>query len=161
MSRVVCARASGVMASSAVPVAASASAVVFTTSGTGVAGTALNSVTEPTQSAHSFGASAAESDRAKNDAVTARKIRFMSAGLKGLMLLNPSSGVKLPPELEGAARDAGLEVVRLDGSTDCVALVRSRMNEGRRLFVAAGGDGTVNHLVQPLVNTEGVLAVIP
>ena len=77
------------------------------------------------------------------------------------MLLNPSSGVKLPPELEGAARDAGLEVVRLDKTIDCDALVRSRMNEGRRLFVAAGGDGTVNHLVQPLVNSEGMLAVIP
>ena len=77
------------------------------------------------------------------------------------MLLNPSSGVKLPPELEEAARDAGLEVVRLDADTDCAALVRSRMNEGRRLFVAAGGDGTVNHVVQGLVNTEGVLGVIP
>ena len=77
------------------------------------------------------------------------------------MLLNPSSGVKLPPELEGTARDAGLEVIHLDKTIECDALVRSRMNEGRRLFVAAGGDGTVNHLVQPLVNSEGVLAVIP
>jgi diacylglycerol kinase family enzyme len=85
----------------------------------------------------------------------------MSAGLKGLMLLNPSSGVNLPPVLEEAARDAGLEVVRLGDGVDCTALVRSRMNEGLRLFVAAGGDGTVNHLVQPLVNTDGVLGVIP
>ena len=77
------------------------------------------------------------------------------------MLLNPSSGVKLPPELEEAARDAGLEVVRLGDGVDCAALVRSRMNEGRRLFVAAGGDGTVNHVIQALVNTEGVLGVIP
>jgi len=77
------------------------------------------------------------------------------------MLLNPSSGVKLPPGLGDAARDAGLEVVRLAATVDYPALVRARMNEGRRLFVAAGGDGTVNHLVQALVNTEGVLGVIP
>src|SRR5437762_1296099 len=156
MSRVVCARIAGVIASRAVPVSASLSRLVLAMSGTGVAGMALSSVTDPTQSVHSFGASAAKSDRATNDAVTARMIRFMSAGLKGLMLLNPSSGAKLPPELEEAAREAGLEVVRLDADTDCAALVRSRMNEGRRLFVAAGGDGTVNHVVQGLVNTEGV-----
>lgn len=77
------------------------------------------------------------------------------------MLLNPSSGVKLPAALEEAARDAGLEVLRLDARVDCAALVRSRMNEGRRLFVAAGGDGTVNHVIQALVNTDAVLGVIP
>jgi diacylglycerol kinase family enzyme len=85
----------------------------------------------------------------------------MSEGLKGLMLLNPASGVKLPPELEGTAREAGLEVIRLDGTVDCAALIRMRMNEGRRLFVAAGGDGTVNHAVQALANTDAVLGVIP
>jgi diacylglycerol kinase family enzyme len=85
----------------------------------------------------------------------------MSAGLKGLMLLNPSSGLKLPQELEDAARGAGLEVVRLTAAVDCHALVRARMNEGRRLFVAAGGDGTVNHVVQALVNSDGVLGVVP
>ena len=77
------------------------------------------------------------------------------------MLLNPTSGVKLPPGLEAAASDAGLEVVRLAPGLDCAALVRSRMAEGRRLFVAAGGDGTVNHVVQALVHTDAVLGVIP
>jgi diacylglycerol kinase family enzyme len=89
----------------------------------------------------------------------------MSEGLKGLMLLNPSSGVKLPPaeaaSLEGAAREAGLEVIHLSPDLDCHALIRERMQEGRRLFVAAGGDGTVNNVIQPLVHTDAVLAVIP
>src|SRR5882724_11577387 len=110
MRSVVCARPSAVIASSAAPVVPRSPRDVLAISGTGVAATALSSVTAPTQSVHSFGASAAKSDRANNDAVTARKIRFMSAALKGLMLLNPSSGVKLPAELEEAARDAGLEV---------------------------------------------------
>jgi diacylglycerol kinase family enzyme len=85
----------------------------------------------------------------------------MAEGLKGLMLLNPTSGVKLPPGLETAASDAGLEVVRLGADLDCAALVRSRMAEGRRLFVAAGGDGTVNHVIQPLVHSDAVLGVVP
>ena len=77
------------------------------------------------------------------------------------MLLNPTSGVNLPAGLEGAASDAGLEVVRLGADLDCAELIRARMAEGRRLFVAAGGDGTVNHVVQPLVHTDAVLGVIP
>jgi diacylglycerol kinase family enzyme len=35
------------------------------------------------------------------------------------------------------------------------------MREGSRLFVAAGGDGTINHVIQPLVHSEATLAVIP
>src|SRR5205807_1243116 len=144
-----------------VPAVAKSSCRTRASSGTGVAGAVARSVMAPTHNVHSFGASAAKSDREDSNTVTTRKIRFMSAGLKGLMLLNPSSGVKLPPGLGDAARDAGLEVVRLAATVDYPALVRARMNEGRRLFVAAGGDGTVNHLVQALVNTEGVLGVIP
>src|SRR5438045_1445938 len=153
MSRVVCARIAGVIASRAVPVSASLSRLVLAMSGTGVAGMALSSVTDPTQSVHSFGASAAKSDRATNDAVTARMIRFMSAGLKGLMLLNPSSGVKLPPEeilaLESSAAAAGLEVLRIAPGVDCTAVIRDRINAGRRLFVAAGGARTVNAGIRP------------
>jgi diacylglycerol kinase family enzyme len=89
----------------------------------------------------------------------------MAEGLKGLMLLNPSSGVKLPPaeveSLQAAAREAGLEVVPVSRDLDCPALIRERMREGRRLFVAAGGDGTVNNVVQALVHTDAVLGVIP
>ena len=81
------------------------------------------------------------------------------------MLLNPSSGVKLPPAeiaaLETAATDAGLEILRLGPDVDCASVIRERMREGRRLFVAAGGDGTVNAAIQPIVNTDAVLGVIP
>ncbi|HEV7484265.1 MAG TPA: YegS/Rv2252/BmrU family lipid kinase [Thermoanaerobaculia bacterium] len=84
---------------------------------------------------------------------------------KGVMFFNPSSGVKLPPSelsaIEQSASDAGLEVVRVTRDLDCAALIRDRLREGRRLFVAAGGDGTINTVIQPLINTDAILGVIP
>jgi diacylglycerol kinase family enzyme len=81
------------------------------------------------------------------------------------MFLNPSSGAKLSDEelrtLESAARSEGLEVVRVAAGVDILETIRRRLSEGRRLFVAAGGDGTVNHVLQPLVQTEAHLGVIP
>jgi YegS/Rv2252/BmrU family lipid kinase len=81
------------------------------------------------------------------------------------MFFNPSSGVKTPPAelsaLEQAANDAGLEVVHVAQGLDCVSLIRDRMREGTRLFVAAGGDGTINAVIQPLVHTDAILGVIP
>lgn len=84
----------------------------------------------------------------------------------GLLFFNPSSGVRLPPAgaaaLEQAAADAGLEVHRLTTELDIGAVVRERLRLGRCLVVAAGGDGTINHVIQPLVNNpEATLAVIP
>jgi YegS/Rv2252/BmrU family lipid kinase len=81
------------------------------------------------------------------------------------MFFNPSSGVKTSPAdlaaLEQAANDAGLEVVRVTRNLDCASLIRERMREGTRLFVAAGGDGTINSVIQPLVHTDAILGVIP
>src|SRR5260370_14437891 len=42
-----------------------------------------------------------------------------------------------------------------------MSLIRDRMLEGPRLFVAAGGDGTINAIIQPLIHTDAVLGVIP
>jgi diacylglycerol kinase family enzyme len=81
------------------------------------------------------------------------------------MFLNPSSGIRLTrPEhsaLEDAARAGGLEVVRLTRDLDVAAIVREHMHQGRGLFVAAGGDGTINGVIQALVNSDAVLGVIP
>jgi len=83
----------------------------------------------------------------------------------GTIFFNPSSGLKLPPEtisaLHEASADAGLEVVHVGPDVDVAAIVRDRMRDGRRLFVACGGDGTINCVVQPLVNTDAILGVIP
>jgi diacylglycerol kinase family enzyme len=81
------------------------------------------------------------------------------------MFFNPSSGLKMPAAeqdaLRKAADEAGLEVVRVAPELDCAALIRQRTQDGVRLFVAAGGDGTINTVIQPLVNTDAILGVIP
>src|SRR5207244_892176 len=75
------------------------------------------------------------------------------------MFLNPSSGGN--DGLVAAAAEAGLEVVSLRRELDVPAMVRDGMRDGKRLFVAAGGDGTVNCVIQALVSSEAVLGVIP
>lgn len=85
---------------------------------------------------------------------------------KGLMFFNPSSGVKLPPAelaaIERAAVDAGLELVHVTRDVDIAARIRERLRLGRALIIAAGGDGTINHVVQPLIhNPDATLGVIP
>lgn len=86
-------------------------------------------------------------------------------GHKGTLFLNPSSGAKHSKSdieaLSKAAGEAGLEVIRLSRGTDSAQTIRERMARGIRLFVAAGGDGTINDIVQPLVNSEAALGVIP
>jgi diacylglycerol kinase family enzyme len=73
--------------------------------------------------------------------------------------------VKLPAaELEAlvnTAAESGLEVQNIGGDVDVATEVRARLARGVRLFVAAGGDGTVHHVVQALVNTDAELGVIP
>ena len=78
------------------------------------------------------------------------------------LFLNRNSGARSESDaLVAAAREAGVEIVELSKEIDCVAEVRKRAARGTKLFIAAGGDGTVHHVVQALANTDAVLAVIP
>ena len=76
-----------------------------------------------------------------------------------------TSGVKLPPAevdaLLGAANGAGLEIIQLARDVDVAAVCRDAIRRGTRLFIAAGGDGTIHHVVQAVVHTDAVLGVIP
>ena len=84
---------------------------------------------------------------------------------KGAVFFNSSSGGKFTPAekqaFEKAVRKADLELVPLSGEIDVTREVRDRFTRGLKLFVAAGGDGTVNSVVQPLINTDAKAAVIP
>jgi diacylglycerol kinase family enzyme len=64
-------------------------------------------------------------------------------------------------ELEEASAAAGIEVLPLSPGLDVSATIRDRRARGQNLFIAGGGDGTVNHVVQGVVNTDATMAVIP
>ncbi len=82
--------------------------------------------------------------------------------VKGTLFLNRNSGPRTEADaLTAAAREAGLEIVELCGDVDCPGEVRDRVARGIRLIVAAGGDGTIHHVVQALIHTDAELAVIP
>ena len=64
-------------------------------------------------------------------------------------------------ELRRSAVDHGLEVVEIVGEVDVSREVRERVARGARLILAAGGDGTVHHVMQAMVNTDVAFGVIP
>lgn len=84
---------------------------------------------------------------------------------RGSIFINPSSGARFGAaersQLVSASRQAGLEVIDFGRKVDVGALVRERIPRGQTLFIAAGGDGTIHTLVQPIINTEAVLGVVP
>ena len=83
---------------------------------------------------------------------------------KGTLFLNRTAGLLPKAELDALATDAtgaGLEVIDLSPDLDLRALVRERLHRDVKLFIAAGGDGTVHHVVQSIVHTDASLAVIP
>jgi diacylglycerol kinase family enzyme len=84
---------------------------------------------------------------------------------RGALFLNPSAGAKLAVNdesaIEAAAKEGGLDVFWIDHHVDCVSIIREQMSMGRKLFIAGGGDGTISNVIQPLVNSEAVLGVLP
>ena len=88
----------------------------------------------------------------------------MKTPRRGALFMNPASGSAdraRADEIRDAATAGGLDVVMLDKSVDVQAEIRQRIEREQRLFVAAGGDGTVHTVMQALVGTEGELAVLP
>ena len=83
---------------------------------------------------------------------------------RGLLFLNPRAGSFTPGDesaLRTAAAEAGLRVVAVEPSISVRSIVRESLDAGLRTFVVAGGDGSVHHVAQALVGTEGILGVVP
>lgn len=82
----------------------------------------------------------------------------------GILFLNPHAGSLGPlehAELCTLADREGLGVVEVLPRVDVTAAVKSALSEGMKSFVVAGGDGTIHHVVQALIGTEGRLGIIP
>ena len=86
---------------------------------------------------------------------------------KILFLINPISGTKkkadlaerILKQLDHSRFEAEIHVTRFRG--DATEVVPIKMAEGFTRFIAVGGDGTVNEIAKALVDTEGILGIIP
>jgi diacylglycerol kinase (ATP) len=85
-------------------------------------------------------------------------------GTRALLLLNPRArrGREAGPDLAEALQGPGLdlEIVEIGDAGALPALVRRRAPEFGRV-IAAGGDGTLNAVLQGLAGTPTPLAIIP
>ncbi len=93
--------------------------------------------------------------------------------LKPLLIYNPAANKgkagKILPEVEEILRDAGFsyDLSATAGPGDALSFARLATAEKRPLVVAAGGDGTVNEVINGLMeanpngNDRPVLAVLP
>ena len=83
---------------------------------------------------------------------------------RGILFLNPragSFGTGDESALRTMATENDLRVLDVHPDLDIRSTVREALDAGMRTFIVAGGDGSLHHVVQPLVNTEGILGVIP
>jgi diacylglycerol kinase family enzyme len=83
---------------------------------------------------------------------------------RGILFLNPRAGTFSAGDessLRTLAEESGLRVVDIRPEVDLRATVREALDAGMKTFVVAGGDGSVHHVAQALVNTEGSLGVVP
>ncbi|HYC59681.1 MAG TPA: diacylglycerol kinase family protein [Thermoanaerobaculia bacterium] len=82
----------------------------------------------------------------------------------GLLFLNPRAGTFSANDessLRTLADENGLRVVDVHPEIDVRTQVRDALAAGLRTFVVAGGDGSIHHVAQGLVGTEGVLGILP
>ncbi|MEO8216364.1 MAG: diacylglycerol kinase family protein [Acidobacteriota bacterium] len=88
----------------------------------------------------------------------------MPATVRGSLYINRRSGSGNDGTVDrvcAAAEGRGLSCVDITPDLDISRSIRERMDRGEKLFVAAGGDGTINYVIQSLVGTEAVLGVLP
>lgn len=86
---------------------------------------------------------------------------------KILFLINPISGTKKKGSIPDTINklidisrfDAEVYITRYKG--EATELVPQKLAEGYRRIVAVGGDGTVNEIAKALVETDGILGILP
>jgi diacylglycerol kinase family enzyme len=82
----------------------------------------------------------------------------------GILFLNPRAGTFSAGDesaIRTLAYELGLRTVDIQPEIDVRRVVREALDAGLKSFVVAGGDGSVHHVMQALVNTDGVLGVVP
>ena len=86
---------------------------------------------------------------------------------KIIYLINPVSGTgkkKHLPELIMEISDKNIfetEVIFTRYKGEATEIVGKKLKENTRYFVAVGGDGTVNEIAKSLLNTQGIMGIIP
>ncbi|HUF00044.1 MAG TPA: diacylglycerol kinase family protein [Anaerolineales bacterium] len=86
---------------------------------------------------------------------------------KTYVVLNPVAGVSEPgtvrERIEAAlqAHDIPVEIYETTGDEDIKQLVRDAVKHGFKLFISAGGDGTLSSVIDGLVGTELPLVILP
>jgi diacylglycerol kinase (ATP) len=87
--------------------------------------------------------------------------------LKAFIVVNPVAGVTQPEtvreKIETAlnARDIPFEIYETKGDDNFRQLIRNAIQQGAKLVIAAGGDGTLSGVVDGLVDTQTPLLILP
>ena len=86
---------------------------------------------------------------------------------KTFIVVNPVAGVSQPEAVRAKiaaafqSRDIPFEVYETTGKENLKQTVRSAVKQGFRLFVSAGGDGTLSGVIDGLVGTQIPLIILP
>lgn len=86
---------------------------------------------------------------------------------KILFLINPISGTRQKNQLPRMIDELtdkkifDVEVIITKYKGEATEIVRRKLIDNYRYFVAVGGDGTVNEIAKALINTQGILGIIP
>ncbi|HEX2831990.1 MAG TPA: diacylglycerol kinase family protein [Thermoanaerobaculia bacterium] len=81
-----------------------------------------------------------------------------------MLFLNPRAGTSGNADEESLrelAEEHGFRVIEIAPAVDVGSIVRDALAAGQKTFVVAGGDGSVHHVAQALVHTDGTLGVVP
>lgn len=83
---------------------------------------------------------------------------------RGVLFMNPRAGSFTASDesaLRTLAAENGLRVIEVGPEVDVRAVVKESLDCGQKSFVVAGGDGSIHHVAQALVSTDGILGVVP